>query len=165
MSGEEGMDVYLCRKIWHTGKWPLDWKRAVFIPLPKQEDLKECANYRTSLISHASNNLSKLLTKRIERKVDKEVRATQVRFRRQSHTRNQIFSLKLIIEKRREFNVDLYVCFMDYSKALIVFHIAKLWETLRNMRFPNNEVKLIKELYKGQTSQFEQYVKQHSGSQ
>ena len=57
LSGEEGIDVYhyLIKKTWHTGKWPLDWKRAVFIPLPKKGDLKECANYRTiSLISHAS---------------------------------------------------------------------------------------------------------------
>ena len=66
LSGEEGIDVYhhVCRKIWHTGKWTLDWKRAVFIPLPKHGDLKECASYRTiSLISHPSKIFLKDPTK------------------------------------------------------------------------------------------------------
>ena len=155
LSGEEGIDVYhhLCKKIWHTGKWPLDWKRAVFIPLPKKGNLKECINYRTiSLISHASKILLKILQKRMERKVEEEVSATQAGFRRKSDTRVQLFNLKLIIQKCREFNVDLYVCFIDYSKAFDCVSHSKLWETLRDMGFPNNEVKLIKELYKGQQS-------------
>ena len=61
-SGEEGLDVYyrLCTKIWETGQWPTDWRRAIFIPLPKKEDLQLCSNYRTiSLISHASKILLK----------------------------------------------------------------------------------------------------------
>ena len=68
-------------------------------------------------------------------------------------TRDQIFNFKLIIQKCREFNVDLYVCFIDYSKAFDCVSHSKLWETLRYMRFPSNEVKLIKELYKGQKSE------------
>ena len=155
LSGKEGIDVYhhLCRKIWHEGKWPLDWKRAVFIPLPKKGDLKECANYRTiALISHASKILLKIIQKRIEWKVEQEVSAAQAGFRRKSGTRDQMFNLKLIIQKCREFNVDLYVCFIDYSKAFDCVSHSKLWETLRDMGFPSNEVNLIKELYKGQQS-------------
>ena len=63
-AGEEGVRVYLslCRKIWNSGQWPRDWKRAVFMPLPKKGDLQECSNYRTiSLISHASKIMLKVI--------------------------------------------------------------------------------------------------------
>ena len=88
----------------------------------------------------------------MERKVEEEVSATQAGFRRKYGTCDQIFNLELIIQKCREFNVDLYVCFIDYSKAFDCVSHSKLWETLRDMGFPNNEVKLIKEPYKGQQS-------------
>ena len=69
-SGEEGLDVYyrLCTKIWETGQWPMDWRRAIFIPLPKKGDLQLCSYYRTiSLISHASKILLKVIMKRTEK--------------------------------------------------------------------------------------------------
>ena len=103
-------------------------------------------------MSHASKILLKILQKRIEWKVEQEVSATQAGFRRKSGTRDQIFNLKLIIQKCREFNADLYVCFIDYSRAFDCASHSKLWETLRDMGFPNNVVKLMKELYKGQQS-------------
>ena len=104
------------------------------------------------MISHANKILLKILQKRIEWKVEQELSATQAGFRGNSGTRDEIFNLKLIIQKCREFNVDLYVCFIDYSKAFDCVSHSKLWETLRDMGFPSNEVKLIKEFYKGQQS-------------
>ncbi|GFN86090.1 LOW QUALITY PROTEIN: endonuclease-reverse transcriptase [Plakobranchus ocellatus] len=74
--GEEGIDVYhkLCKKIWEKGQWPTDWKRAIFISLPKKGDLQLCSNYRTiALISHAS----KIIMKRMERKLEEEVSNSQ----------------------------------------------------------------------------------------
>ena len=53
----------------------------------------------------------------------------------------------MIIQKCREFNVDLYICFIDYSKAFHCVSHSKLWETMRDMGFPNNEKELIKVLY------------------
>ena len=82
------------------------------------------------MISHASKLLLKILQKRIEQKVEEEVSATQAGFMRKSGTRDQIFNLKLIIQKCREFNVDLYVCFIDYSKAFDCVSHSKLWETI-----------------------------------
>ena len=76
-SGEEGLDVYyrLCIKIWETGQWPTDWRRAIFIPFPKKGDLQLCSNYRTiSLISHASKILLKVIMKRMENKLEEEVK-------------------------------------------------------------------------------------------
>ena len=73
------------------------------------------------MLSHASKTLLKILQKRMKRKVEEEVNG----FRRKSATRNQIFNLKVIIQKCREFNVDLYVCFIDYSKTFeFVSHTA-----------------------------------------
>ena len=52
----------ICQQIWKTQQWPQDWKRSVFIPIPKKDSAKECSNYRTiALISHASNVMLKIL--------------------------------------------------------------------------------------------------------
>ena len=128
-SGEEGLDVYyrLCTKIWETGQWPTNWRRAIFIPLPEKGDFQLCSNYRTiSLISHASKILLKVVMKRIENKLMEEVSKTQAGFRKNRGTRDHIFNLKMIIQKYREVNTDLHTCFIDYSKALNCVNNEKL---------------------------------------
>ena len=101
-SGEEGLGVYysLCTNIWATGQWPIDWKRAIFIPLPRKGDLKLCSNYRTiCLINHANKILLKVIMKRMENKLEEEVSNTQAGFRKNRGTRDHIFNLKMIIQK------------------------------------------------------------------
>jgi hypothetical protein len=72
----------LCVKIWSQEEWPSDWCRAVFIPLPKKGNLKECSNHRTiSLINHASKILLKIINNRIEEKMEHEIAAEQAGFR------------------------------------------------------------------------------------
>ena len=154
-SGEAGIKVYyeMCKKIWNTGKWPTDWKRAVFIPIPKKVDTQDCSNYHTiSLISHASKILLKIIMKRIEDKLESEINKTQAGFRRDRGTRDHIFNLKIIIEKCREFNRDLYICFIDYSKAFDCVQHTQLWRMMTEMNFPKQEIQLIKTLYQGQQS-------------
>ena len=59
--------MVLCKKIWETCVWPTDWKRSIYIPLPKKEDARECFNHRTiALISHANEVLLKIIQKRIQ---------------------------------------------------------------------------------------------------
>ena len=152
-SGEPGIDVYhhTCKKIWHQGKWPQEWKRSIFIPIPKKGDLKECTNYRTiSLISHASKIMLKIIQKRLETKLEEVLSATQAGFRKGSGTSDHSFKLRMIIQKCREFNKDLYMCFIDYSKAFDCVSHCQLWATLTQMGFPERERRLIRELYKGQ---------------
>ena len=154
-SGEEGLDVYyrLCTKIWETGQWPTDWRRAIFIPLPKKGDLKLCSNYRTiSLISHASKILLKVIMKRIENKLEEEVSNTQAGFRKNRGTRDHIFNLKMIIQKYREVNTDLHTCFIDYSKAFDCVKHEKSWQTLQELNFDKKIISLIKSFYKDQQS-------------
>ena len=83
-SGDLGISLLhkLIVKIWQTGEWPEDWRRAVLIPIPKKGDLQQCSNYRTiSLISHASKVVLKMFMKRIERKPEAEINVVQAGFR------------------------------------------------------------------------------------
>ena len=94
----------------------------------------------------------KIIQKRLEKKIEEEISNTQAGFRKNCGTRDQLFNLKMIIQKCREYNVDLYMCFIDYSKAFDCVSHEKLWKVLNDMGFPKREIHLIKELYRGQQS-------------
>ena len=81
----------ICQKIWKTQQWPKDWKRSVFIPIPKKGNAKECSNYHTiALISHASKVMLKILQARLQQYVNCELPDVQARFRKGRGTRDQI---------------------------------------------------------------------------
>ena len=108
----------ICQHIWKTQQWPQDWKRSVFIPIPKKGNLKECSNYRTiALISHASKVMLKTLQARLQQYVNRELPDVQAGFRKGRGTRNQIAIICWIIKKAREFQKNIYFCFIDYAKA------------------------------------------------
>ena len=92
-----------CQLIWKTQQWPQNWKRSVFIPIPKKGNAKECSNYCTiSLISHASKVMLKILQARLQQYVNCELPDVQAGFRKGRGTRNQIANIRWIIEKARE---------------------------------------------------------------
>ena len=73
----------ICQQIWKTQQWPQDWKRSVFIPIPKKGNAKECSKYRTiSLISHASKVMLRILQFRFQHYVNHEFPDVQARFRK-----------------------------------------------------------------------------------
>ena len=81
----------ICQKIWKTQQWPQDWKRSVFIPIPKKGNTKECSNYRTiALISHASKAMLKILQAKLQQYVSHEIPDVQAGFRKDRGTRDQI---------------------------------------------------------------------------
>ena len=85
------------QQIWKTQQWPQDWKRSVFIPIPKKGNAKECSTYCTiALISHASKVMLKILQARLQQYVNHE-------FRKGRGTRDQTANICWIIEKAREF--------------------------------------------------------------
>ena len=106
-------------QIWKTQQWPRDWKRSVFIPIPKKGNAKECSNYCTIvLISHASKVILKILQARLQQYVNHELPDVQTGFRKGRGTRDQIANIYWIIEKAREFQKkNIYFCFIDYAKA------------------------------------------------
>ena len=107
------------QQIWKTQQWPQDWKRSVFIPIPKKGNTKECSNYHTiALISHASKVMLKILQARLQQYVNREFLEVQAGFRKGRGTRDQIVNIHWIIEKASEFQKNIYFCFIDYAKAL-----------------------------------------------
>ena len=108
----------VCQKIWKAQQWPQDWKRSMFIPIPKKRNAKDCSNYcTTALISHASKVMLKILQARLQQYMNHEILHVQVGFRKGRGTRDHIANIHWIIEKAREFQKNIYFCFIDYAKA------------------------------------------------
>ena len=107
----------ICQQMWKTQQWPQDWKRSVFIPIPKKGNAKECSNDPTiALISHSSKVTLKILQVRVQQYMNCELPDVQARFRKDRGTRDQIANICWIIEKAREFQKNIYFCFFDYTK-------------------------------------------------
>ena len=105
-----------------TQQWPQNWKRSIFILIPKKGNAKECSNYHTvALISHASKVMPNILQARLQQYVNQEVSDVQAGFRKGRGSRDQIANIHWIIEKAREFQKNIYFCFTDYTKALTVW--------------------------------------------
>ena len=85
----------ICQQIWKTKQWPQDWKRSVFIPIPKKGNAKECLNYcRIALIPHASKVMLKILQARLQQYVNRELPDVQAGFRKGRGTRDQIANIR-----------------------------------------------------------------------
>ena len=81
----------ICQQIWKTQQWPQDWKRSVFIPIPKKGNAKECSNYHTiALISRTSKVMLKILQARLQQYVNRELLDVQAGFRKGRGTRDEI---------------------------------------------------------------------------
>ena len=90
----------VCQQIWKTQQWPKDWKRSVFIPVPKKGNAEECSNYHTiALISHTSKVMLKIVQARLQQYVNCELPDVQAGFRKGRGTRDQIANICWIIKK------------------------------------------------------------------
>jgi len=133
-----------------TQQWPQAWKRSVFIPIPKKCNAKECSNYCTiALISHASKVRLKILQARLQQYVNCELPDVQAGFRKGRETRDQIANICWIMEKGREFQKNIYFCFIDYAKALDCVDHNKLWKILKEMGIPDQPTCLLRKQYAG----------------
>ncbi|KAM7244469.1 hypothetical protein CapIbe_005077 [Capra ibex] len=108
----------ICQQIWKTQQWSQDWERSVFFPIPRKGNAKECLNYRSiALISHTSKLMLKILQARLQQCMNHELPDVQAGFRKGRGARDQIANIHWIIEKVREFQKNIYFCFIDYAKA------------------------------------------------
>ena len=140
-----------CKQIWKTQQWPQDWKRAVFIPIPKKGNAKECSYYHTiAFISHSSKAMLKILQARLQQYVNRELSDVQAGFRKGRGTRHQIASICWITEKAREFQKNIYFCFTDYAKTFDCVANNKLWKILQEMGIPDHLTCLLQKLCAGQ---------------
>ena len=137
----------VCQQIWKTQQWPQDWKRSVFIPVPKNGTAKECSNYCTiALFSHASKATLKILQARLQQYVNCELPDVQAGFRKGRGTRDQIANICRIIKKAREFQKNIYFCFIDHAKAVDCVDHNKLWKILQEMGIPDHLTCLLRNL-------------------
>ena len=121
----------ICQQIWKTQQWPQEWKRSVFIPIPKKGNPKECSNYRTTaLISHASKVMLKILQARLQQFVNQELPGVQAGFRKGRGTRDQIANIFWIIKKAREFQKKTSI-----SALLTMPKPSTLWITVNCGKF------------------------------
>ena len=124
---------------------------SVFIPIPKKGNAKECSNYCTvALISHPSKVTLKILQARLQQYVNHEIPDVQAGFRKGRGTGDQIASIRWNIEKAREFQKNIYFCFIDYVKAFDCVDHKKLWKILQAMGIPDYPTCLLRNLYAGQ---------------
>ena len=118
----------ICQQIWKTQQWPQDWKRSVFIPIPKKGNAKESSNYRTrTLISPANKVMLKILQARLQQYMNQELPDVRARFRKGRGTRDQINNIHWTIEKTRVFQKN--ICFIDYAKLFV--WITTNWKFLK----------------------------------
>ena len=117
----------ICQQIWKTQQWPQDWKRSLFIPVPKKGNAKECSNYRTiALISHASKVMLKILQATLQQYVNRELCGVQAGFRKGRGTTDQIANIHWIIEKATEFQKNIYFCFIKKQESFRKSFISAL---------------------------------------
>ena len=112
----------ICQQMWKTQQWPRDWKRPVFIPIPKKGNAKECSNYCTvALISHASKVMLRNLQARLQQYVNCELPDVQAGFRKGRGTRDQIANIHWITEKAGEFQKTSTSALLTMPKSLTVW--------------------------------------------
>ena len=139
------------QQIWKTQQWPQDWKISVSIPVPKKDSAKECSNYCTNvLILHASKVMLKFLQAKLQQCMNQEVPDVQAGFRKDRGTRDQIANIHWIIEKIREFQENIYFCFIDYSKAFDCVDHNKLEILSIDMGISDHLTCLLRNLCAGQ---------------
>ena len=121
----------ICQQIWKTQQWPQDWKRSVFIPIPKKGNAKECSIYCTiALISQTSKVRLKILQVRLQEYLNHEIPDVQARFRKGRGNRDQIASIRWIIGKQGNSRKTSTSALLVASLvAQMVKHLPARWET------------------------------------
>ena len=118
---------------------------------PKKGNAEECLNYCTiALISDTSKVMLKILQARLQQYVNHELLDVQAGFRKGRGTRDQIANIRWIMEKAREFQKNIYFCFIDYAKAFDSVNHNKLWNILKEIGIPDHLTCLLRNLYAGQ---------------
>ena len=140
----------ICQQIWKTQQWPQDWKRSVFIPIPKKGNAKECSNYRTiALISHASKVMLKILQDRLQQYMNHELPDVQAGFRKARGTRDQIANIRWIMEKEERSRKTSLSALLTMPKPLTVW-VTTNWKILQEMGMSDHPTCLLGNLYAGQ---------------
>jgi len=126
----------ICQQIWKTQEWPQDWKRSVFIPVPKKGNAKECSNYCTiSLISHASKIMLKILQARLQQYMNCELSDVQAVFRKGRGTRDQIANICWITKNQESSRKTSTSASLTMLKLLTVWNPTNCGKFLKRWKY------------------------------
>src|SRR2546425_829248 len=161
--GERGVQIMtrLINKIYQSGSIPEDFRKSIFVPIPKVSKAQECSDFRTiALISHASKVLLHVIKRRITPIIERQLGDSQMGFRKGKGTRDAIFQLRMISERITQMNKEkeiqgkmttkkkkIYLCFVDYQKAFDRVRHDRLVEVMGKAGIPDLERRLIINLY------------------
>src|SRR3989442_869266 len=161
--GERGVQIMtrLINKIYQSGFIPEDFRKSMFVRIPKVSKAQECSDFRTiALISHASKVLLHVIKRRITPIIEGQLGDSQMGFRKGKGTRYAIFQLRMISERITQMNIEkeiqgkmttkkkkIYLCFVDYQKAFDRVRHDKLVEVMEKAGIPDLERRLIINLY------------------
>ena len=151
------------QQIWKTQQWPQDWKRSVFIPIPKKANAKECSNYLTiALISHTSKVILTILQVRLQQ--NRELPDVQAGFRKGRGTRDHIANVHWIIKKATEFQKNIYFCYIDYTKVLTVWITTNCGKFFKRWEYQNTWSASWEICMQAKRQQLELDMEQQTGS-
>jgi len=140
----------LIGRIWREEEVPDDWRRSEIKVLFKKGDRKECKNYRgISLLSVAGKAFAWIVLRRVQKAVDHRLRENQAGFRQGRGCIDQIFTLRLLIEKCLEFQIPAVSTFVDFKAAFDSVHRPSLWRILQEYGIPEKVINIIKSMYEG----------------
>ena len=143
----------ICQQTWKTQQWPQDWKRSVFIPIPKKDNSKKCSNYCTiALILHTSKVMLKILHVRVQKYVDQELSDVHAGFKKSRGNRDLIVNIRWVMKKQETSRKRSTFFFIDNAKAFGCVDHKELWKILQEMGIPDHLTCLLNDLYAGQDS-------------
>ena len=143
----------LLPEIFNTGELPTELTKSVFVAMPKKPGAIECELHRTiSLMSHVTKTLLHILINRLRRSIRPEISETQCGYVKDKGTRNAILMLRLVAEKSISKQQDLYLCFIDYTKAFDKVRHENLMTMLEGLEIDGKDLRLVRNLYWDQTA-------------
>ena len=140
----------IANEAWRSGRIPHDWSKAVVCPIFKKGDKALCSNYRgISLLSHIGKIYERIIERRLRLVVEEKLGEWQYGFRPGRSTVDMIFTMKILLEKSWEWNLDKDAIFIDMEKAFDRIPRAKLWNALEHPEYeiPSNLKRAIKSIY------------------
>lgn len=138
----------LFNNIYTTGQYPEDWLKSTFVTIPKKQHPKQCSDYRTiSLMSHVLKIYLKVIHARIYNKLESQLSDSQFGFRNGLGTREALFFIQVLVQRCRDVNRPVFLCFIDFEKAFDKVQHNKLIEILRTFHLDKNDVQAILKLY------------------
>ena len=147
------MITKLLNDIYDSGCIPNDLLKSIFIALPKKSRAVECEDHRTiSLMSHMTKILLRIIMRRMRSRIRPEISDEQCGFVEGKGTSNAIYILRTLIERSIEVKTDLYLCFIDYTKAFDNVNHQELSKMLESLNIDSKDLRVIQNIYWQQTA-------------